>query len=399
MILYNGQYPITYDKIIDNKILINEYLKDIFGYFETYGAEISFNFINVKLRFINNINIYNIFNQEFNDDITNSNIIGTLIDIVGEYYDILSDINFININFKDIKAEQFDEHNDTNRTKTFKEILLSNLKFSSKYIQKKCNDYNISGGNFIIENWDQFYYIFNHYIAATYENNILFYQTTNEIRNGFYSTIKYLLEVENLNPQEGFDKYIENVSTMDTTHEIMFSSTIRTIDLRTTYRDIIKLFKMFDVIPKLDPIFMKISNNYDDNNLITIDVNPIIDDLTYYFDDIYIYQNRALLLDAILYNYRIDTIEWLKINDNVLSVFNTKIYDYKSIANIIRNYHALDIVKVLNKYADWNNIIAKQLPASNLLPNQQLTYKEARFMRLKFYSRFLKQYFPNINDD
>lgn len=249
----------------------------------------------------------------------------------------------------------------------------------------------------MIDNWDQFYYILNYYIY--YEYNILFYTKTNEILTGFYSTIKYLLEVENLNPQEGFDKYIENVSTMDTTHEIMFSSTIRTIDLRTTYRDIIKLFKMFDVIPKLDPIFMKISNNYDDNNLITIDVNPIIDDLTYYFDDIYIYQNRALLLDAILYNYRIDTIEWLKINDNVLSVFNTKIYDYKSIANIIRNYHALDIVKVLNKYADWNNIIAKQLPASNLLPNQQLTYKEARFMRLKFYSRFLKQYFPNINDD
>ena len=311
----------------------------------------------------------------------------------------IEDINFRDINFRNIKAEQFNINNYTNRNKTFKEILLSNLKFSSKYIQKKCNDYNISGGNFIIENWDQFYYIFNYHILSTYKNNILFYQKTDEISTGFYSTIKYLLEVENLNPQEGFDKYIENVSTMDTTHEIMFSSTIRTIDLRTTYRDIIKLFKMFDVIPKLDPIFMKISNNYDDNNLITIDVNPIIDDLTYYFDDIYIYQNRALLLDAILYNYRIDTIEWLKINDNVLSVFNTKIYDYKSIANIIRNYHALDIVKVLNKYADWNNIIAKQLPASNLLPNQQLTYKEARFMRLKFYSRFLKQYFPNINDD
>jgi len=111
-------------------------LKDIFESFKTYGAEISFDFINDKLRFINNNNIYNRFNQEFNDDILNSNKIGTLIDIVGEYYDILTDINF-----KDIKAEQFNINNNTNITKTFRDILLSNLKFSSKYIQKKCNDW------------------------------------------------------------------------------------------------------------------------------------------------------------------------------------------------------------------------------------------------------------------
>jgi len=64
----------------------------------------------------------------------------------------------------------------------------------------------------MIDNWDQFYYILNYYIY--YEYNILFYTKTNEILTGFYSTIKYLLEVENLNPQEGFDKYIENLSNL-----------------------------------------------------------------------------------------------------------------------------------------------------------------------------------------
>ena len=53
--------------------------------------------------------------------------IGTLIDIVGEYYDILIDINFRDINFKDIKSEQFNINSDTNITKTFRDILLSNL--------------------------------------------------------------------------------------------------------------------------------------------------------------------------------------------------------------------------------------------------------------------------------
>jgi hypothetical protein len=102
------------------------------------------------------------------------------------------------------------------------------------------------------------------------------------------------------------------------------------------------------------------------------------------------YQNRGLLLDVIYETYIDDYNQWNKIISQI-NIFNMNDNnDYKYIINIIGDYYRYDLITDVKSYGKWENISAIEYPKSILKFGGDLTYKNLRYMRLKYYSEFLK---------
>ena len=430
-VLYNTlsiQQFMDYSEIVDNNKHLQNILDKIFKLFLDAGSILNTNFILENLPNINNSDLYNGNNDVIiRHDIINCEKLGLLIDILSNNHyiidlDILSsdisDIAFVSQipnygvlphNLSNIPAISYDDENTDHlyENKMCSYVVLSNLKFYSQYIQYKSGMLGVIGSNVIFHNWDDFFYMFN-YIKNGSENDYHnFINCTNEFTNGFYTTIKYILQdgynkyiIKNdkdefINfAQEGLDKYIFHISKYNkdiflSPNQFIFSQ----VELFNNYKNVIALFKEYTIVPNISPIFSLINTDYTDDMIIKpkdleADID-YIEDLTL-DDDSTLYYIRGILLDSIADVYMGESIDWEKINKKK-SVKNG-VNNITSLLGMIGDYYRYDMVKDVKKYADWNNIKAIELPLHFIDPNnlQNIPYKILRFMRLKFYCNFLQ---------
>ena len=451
-VLYNTLdfHYLQYEQIIANNNHLQLLLNRIFKLFFDAGAILSLNFIYnnlpnavhpvVKwmhsihqpetqslergftplLPNVNNINIVNTYDLE---EFKNCSTLGLLIDILSKNYYPIEITNITTLNLSDIPAISFNDENQYINNTSYNYVLLSNLKFYSRYLQEKSNiketNY-IVGGNVIFDTWDEFFYMFN-YLTNFSENDYHdFINSTNEFTTGFYSTIKYMLYKEYDKDkfldnfldkflQEGLDKYIQNIVNFPNDKYITPNNfIIAKNDLYQIYRNIIGLFKLFNVNPNIEPIFSIINTDFDDDEIINqefldqlkndddldldLDLENDIDELEdFAIDSEYtVYSLRGLLLDSIYNIYINESIDWEKIKEEKLAhniIDNNEI----SILGILGDYYRYDYISDISKYADWHNIIAQEYPIKYIIDNnlQNISYKTARFMRLKFFSSSL----------
>ena len=383
IILYDNYIykKITYYDIMYNYRVLYNFLDKTFTLFKSYGAIIDLNFIYNNLNFINNNNLYQINNIEFEYEIDKCSILGLLIDIISKYYPTDLLVIFQDFNFTNIKAINFDINIINNSTHTYSELLKSNLKFYSKFIQENTlnldnlNDELIVGNMMPFENWDNFFYILIN------NNNMFFYNKTDESKEGFFNTIKYLLS-HGFNAQEGFDKYIKIIST--NINYGNYDITDNLSDREEIYTKIISLFKSYNVKLNISPIFDKYKDDYNDDYIINVlsNIEPLVDDI--YISNISLYQQRGILLDSIANNYLEDLYNWNKIvHDNLLN------FKYTDLLNIIGDYYGYNLIFLINHYANWSVLPIIQNPLNLISDTLTLTYKDLRYIRLKYYSKFL----------
>jgi hypothetical protein len=422
-VLYNTLdfHYLQYEEVIQNNNHLQNLLNEIFKLFFDAGATLNLNFLYNNLPDANNIFITNNYDLE---EFSKCPILGLLIDILSENYYPIDITNITTLNLSDIPAISFNDENQHSLfiNKPYNYVLLSNLKFYSGYLQKKSNikeTNKIIGGNVIFDTWDDFFYMFD-YLTNFSENDYHdFINSTNEFTNGFYSIIKYMLykEYNKLNDksddkfyhfaQEGLNKYIQNIANFPNYKYITQNNYIifRT-DLYKIYRNVIGLFKLYNVNPNIEPILTIINNEFNDDEIINqefLDQLKNDDDFQYYLDideledfaidnEYTVYGLRGLLLDSIYNIYINESIDWEKIKADKLAhniVDNNDI----SLLGILSDYYRYDYISDIAKYADWNSIIAQEYPIKYIIDNnlQNITFKTARFMRLKFFSNFLNR--------
>jgi hypothetical protein len=365
------------------RVLYN-FLDKTFTLFKSYSAILDLNFIYNNLNFINNNNLYQINNREFEYEIDKCSILGLLIDIISKYYPTDLLVIFQDFNFTNINSGNFNITNIDNTNQTYGELLKSNLKFYSKFIQENTlnldnlNDELIVGNMMPFENWDNFFYILIN------NNNMFFYNKTDESKEGFFNTIKYLLS-HGFNAQEGFDKYIKILST--NINYGNYDITDNLSDREEIYTKIISLFKSYNVKLNISPIFDKYKNYYNDNDIIDVlsYIEPLVDDI--YISNISLYQQRGILLDSIANNYLEDLYNWNKIvHDNLLNYHELF---YIDLLNIIGDYYRYNLIFLINHYANWSVLPIIQNPLNLISDTLTLTYKDLRYIRLKYCSKFL----------
>ena len=425
-VLYNTLdfHYLQYEEVIENNKHLNILLNRIFKLFFDAGATLNLNFLynnlpNVVHLVVNLPNANNIFiaNNYDLDEFSKCPILGLLIDILSENYYPIDITNITTLNLDDIPAISFNDENQHSLfiNKPYNYVLLSNLKFYSRYLQEKDKTKNpnkIIGGNVIFDTWDDFFYMFN-YLTNFSENDYHdFINSTNEFTNGFYSIIKYMLYKDDLSDdkfnnfaQEGLNKYIQNIANFPNYKYITQNNyIIFKTDLYKIYRNVIGLFKLYNVNPNIEPILTIINNEFNDDEIINqkfldqlkndeLDTNYLdIDELEdFAIDNEYtVYGLRGLLLDSIYNIYINESIDWEKIKADKLA---HNIFDNNDISllGILSDYYRYDYISDIAKYADWHNIIAQEYPIKYITDNnlQNITFKTARFMRLKFFSTSL----------
>ena len=378
----------TYGDIMNNYILLNKKLDRIFNIFISNNALLDTNFIYDLLPDINNDDLY--MANDIND-IFYCKEIGLVIDILGTYYfDEIKNL-IEELGFDDIQAIPFNISDPDNINQSYSKLFKSNLKFYSKFIQNITNDITIVGGRIPFENWDSLYYMFNYKTNVVY--NYIFFRKTHEIQEGFHSTIEYLLK-NGFNAQEGFDKYIETLSNQ--------YSDVELINLQETKRihtKVIGLFKNYVNKVNISPIFTKIFDQFNDDDIIdeNSDINPLIDDIS--VGNISAYHHRGILLDSIANNYIVSLTTWQMVKSKVFTKFDynvinkvKKYTDWTSLPNDmidkIDRIYGYNLIYEVNKYTDWSSLPALQNPI--ILINNIYTYKDLRYMMLKYYSNFLQ---------
>jgi len=445
LLIYNGTFPlyhyhqynlidansydnnhdfITYENLIHNNY--DSYQKLVHNYYDSYQKiyyilhiEYSYyqniNILYNSIPYINNHNIFNDFNDDlFTEDINNCKIIGFYIDILSKHYTL--DISI----FKDIPSISYNNLNNRHLyiNKSFSYVILSNIKFYSNYLQNidlktYIKTHNLGdltslnsfvGSSLIFNNWDEFFYMFNYNKNGCDLDYDIIKNTTSEFYLSFYHIIKYILHDKNINNnnnefksfvQEGFDKFIYNVSHYTNTM-ILHGDIINldTDDLYINFNNIIELFKHYnyDIIPNLDPLFEKVYQNINDHSIIT-NYDTLIDDF-YINENLTIYHQRAILLDCIINIYQKDIEKSKHLNKSNLLNIVSEPYEILDLNYIIEDYYIYNIFKDLLKYQNWVDIEAKENPN-----NINTTYKKLRYMRLKYYSNSLKQFYINPNDE
>ena len=382
---------LTYYNIVSNYNNMKSIFEKIFNEFKKCGVLFDINDLLNKLTFIDNKSYYQ-YNITFSFEIEKSKIIAIIIDLISEYF-----INDNNI-FINIIPNVFNSHDNTNGNFTYREHLLRNIKAHSKFLQKDIVN-PIINNNIIFNNWDHFFHIINNNIFQSFiDNNIL----TNILNDGLYDIIEYNIEVRKFDVQEGFDKFMLVFSNIADKNYILKKINILYNDeillyLRNLYTKIIKLFKDKGTKPYIETIFEKISLIHNDDDIIKshYDVKLGIDD-EFVSDkiqgdcDFTHYQNRGLLLDVIYETYIDDYNQWNEIISQI-NIFNINDNnDYKYIIDIIGDYYRYDLITDVKSYGKWENISAIEHPKSILKFGGGLTYKNLRYMRLKYYSEFLK---------
>ena len=424
LLIYNNSFPLyhyhqynltnsnadllTYENILNNYYDSYQKIYNILHKCRMYNQTINFNILLIP--YINNHNIIDNFNDDFfNEDINNCKIIAFYIDILSKHYTL--DISM----FKDIPAISY--NNINNRylyiNKSFSYVILSNIKFYSHYLQNinkmavklssTGNEVLVVGANLIFNNWDEFYYMFNYNKNGCDLDYDIIKNKTDEFYLSFYHIIKYILHNKYINNndkykfktfvQEGFDKFIYNVCHY--TNTIILHGDIINLDaddLYINYTNIIKLFKLYNhsLTPNLEPLFEKVNNTVDDN-IITNNEN-LIDDF-YITENMTIYKQRAILLDCIIDIYKKDIKKFDNLDNSKLLNIVSEPFEIIDLNDIIQDYVVYNIYKELLLYENWFNIEAKE--NSNI----NTTYKKLRYMRLKYYSNYLKQFYPNANDE
>jgi len=385
--------PLTYYNIISNYNNMKYIFQKIFKEFKKCGASFDINNLLSKLNFIDEKSYY-INTINFTLEVEKSKIIALIIDLISEYFLINEDLIFED--FKNITPKVFDNNDETNQNYTYRDHLLKNIKAHSKFLQKDIIN-PIIHNNIIFDNWNHFFYIIN---------NISFHPFyKNTLNDGFYDIIKYLIEDKNLNVQEGFDKFILTFSNLANKNQLlndhkfsfeMMDNKNILLYLRNLYQKIINLFKSKNAKPNINPIFEKISLIHNDDDIINssddklLDVQLMIDDKFVGDYDFTHYQNRAVLLDVIYETYINDWHEWNEIVSQI-NIFNMNDNnDYKFLYNIIGDYYRYDLISDIKKYGEWEKISDIQYPKIIIKFGGDFTYKNLRYMRLKYYSEFLK---------
>jgi hypothetical protein len=432
LLIYNGDFPLyhyhqynlrksndnllSYEQIIDNYYNSYQKIYNILHKCSMYNQNM---LINILYNFIPNINNHNVINDLnndlnddfFNEDINNCKIMAFYIDILNKHYTI--DVSM----FKDIPAISYDNINNRYLyiNKSFSYIILSNIKFYSHHLQNidisnnivgNLSSYNnIVGGNLIFNKWDEFYYMFSYNKNGCDLDYDIIKNKTNEFYISFYHIIKNILQENFIDDktkfqdfvQEGFDKFIYNVCHYTDTM-ILHGDIINldADDLYINYKNIIKLFKQYDnsLTPNLEPLFEKVYNNVDDDSfLITIENNENLIDDFYINENMTIYKQRAILLDCIIDIYKTDIKKSQNLDISKLLNIVSEPFEIIDLNDIIQDYYVYNIYKELFLYENWFDIEAKENP------NISATYKKLRYMRLKYYSNYLKQFYGNPNDD
>jgi hypothetical protein len=243
--------------------------------------------------------------------------------------------------------------------------------------------YNKDLGKFTYHNWDDFYDVLNDHLSEDPYHS-------GDIRFPCFSIRKENpIDKQVFNAQEGYDKYITNIvysnnsySSYNNTKEVLYNYII--------------LFIKYGVNLNIESIFI--------SNLSDIE---IFDDINRY------YETRGKLLDVISqicksseYIFNIET------TFKYLSDIETNI----DINRIIVDYlYITDFKKEINKYADWSNISATKYTIDMLLRDLNIdantydTYYHLPngfelknidiFRTIKYYSNYLRETFPNPNDD
>ena len=249
--------------------------------------------------------------------------------------------------------------------------------------------YNEDLGKFTYHNWDDFYYV----LVDNLEEDP---QHGDDIRFPRFSTrkenpidiMKELLE-QGFDKQEGYDKYITNIVYSNNSY-INYNNT------KEVLYNYIKIFIEYGVNLNIESIFT--------SNLSDIE---IFDDVKRY------YESRGKLLDVIS--------QVCKSSEYILNIETTFKYlsdveTNSDINKIIVDYlYITDFKKEINKYADWSNINATKYTIDMLVKNLNIdadTYNEYDYLpndfklknidifkTIKYYSNYLRETFPNPNDD
>ena len=384
--------PLTYYNIISNYNNMKYIFQKIFNEFIKCGTSFDINTLLSKLHFINDKSFYqNTINFSLEGE--KSKIMGFIIDIISDYFIINENLLFEDL--KNITPKVFDNTDETNIYYTYRDHILKNIKAHSKFLQKDIIN-PIIYNNIIFDNWDHLYYIINN------TNNPFLINISN---HGYYDIIKYLIDDKKFNVQEGFDKFILTLSNLtDNKHllkdakfsfEMMDNKDIL-LYLRNLYQKIINLFKTKNVRPNIEPIFKKISLIHNDDNIINssndklLNVELMIDDEFVGDYDFTHYQNRAVLLDVIYNTYINGSNKWDKIISQINIFNNNDNNDYKFLYNIIGDYYRYDLISDIKKYGGWENISDIEYPKIIIKFGGDFTYQNLRYMRLKYYSKFLK---------
>jgi ribosomal protein L30E len=200
--------------------------------------------------------------------------------------------------------------------------------------------------------------------------------------------MKELLE-QGFDKQEGYDKYITNIVYSNNSY-INYNNT------KEVLYNYIKIFIKYGVNLNIESIFT--SN---------------LSDIDFFHDVKRYYESRGKLLDVIS--------QVCKSSEYILNIETTFKYlsdveTNSDINKIIVDYlYITDFKKEINKYADWSNINATKYTIDMLVKNLNIdadTYNEYDYLpndfklkdidifkTIKYYSNYLRETFPNPNDD
>jgi len=342
--MYGNSEVISYNDLIEKYYIIHSKLNKIFLKLKRYGAILDINILYNTLQYINEQqgNDLYIDNNNFEIEIKKSHDIGIIIDILSKFYTIDIEI------YRNIHTISYNDNNTKYlyKNKTFKYVLLSNIKFHSKYIQEKLDELAIVGGLIIFDNWNQFFYMFNYLKNGSDIDYYQFIYTTPEFYSSFYSTIKYILDTKhryNNNiyvfdnfVQEGYDKFIYHICNYH--DDLLLHDDVINLeadDLYINYSNIINLFNYYNTKPNIKSIF--------DNVTIDFMLN----------ENISVYQQKTILFNCVYQIYIHNLVSLQYINDNKLLNVITYNND-QHINTIIKDYYQYDILKDLKQYSIKN---------------------------------------------